>query len=283
MKFNKKALTYAAGLLSGIGALAVGGSFAVDSAVPYTFEDGQVISADVMNDLFSKIKNTTSGFESAAELTGTWSCTQYQAGSPTFSVSAGAPNSAFSQISNSNVWSGSSTWTFSNSGNSLSVTNFIPIAANEALNNTVTCYAARADLQFDVLLAEGYLLLSGKNLAGGCTTPGLSVTITKISPYKFKYPVQNGFGVCVSQTQPPAIPSGLTLSGATLSWTDNSSDETAFVVMKKSAGGSWTALATVSANTTTYTDSSPASGDKYRVKARNANGDSLGSNVVRTQ
>ena len=70
MKFRKSILIYAAGIVTGAGALAVGGGFAVDSSVPYTFEDGQVISADVMNDLFAKIKNTSVGFENVAELNG---------------------------------------------------------------------------------------------------------------------------------------------------------------------------------------------------------------------
>lgn len=282
---RKELLIYTAGIISGVGALATGGIFAVDSAIPYTFEDGQVISADVLNDLFSKIKNTSVGFESVSELSGSWSCIQYDV-----SGSAGAsgfPSTNFTQNPTTGVYEGNNTWTFATTGanTTLATTNYLVGAMLSSQNNTGTCASNTGNTVYDysVTLAEGYLLLGKKTLLAGCVTTPTALQIQKVSPYKFKYPTSSGFGICTKQNQPPAIPTGLGVNGGTLSWTDNSNDETAFVVYKKPQGGSWTEIGTSSANSTTYTDSSSSSGDKYRVKARSNNGDSLGSNVARVQ
>lgn len=282
MKFRKSILIYAAGIVTGAGALAVGGGFAVDSSVPYTFEDGQVISADVMNDLFAKLKNTSVGFENVSELNGVWNCNQYDVGgSPT----PGFPSSNFVLNGTTGVFEGNNTWTFATAAGAttLTTTQYLVGAATSSQNNTGTCAANTGNTSYDysVTLAEGYLLLGKKTMLAGCVTTATALQIQKVSPYKFKYPTRDGFGICVKSAQPPAIPTGLSIAGGTLTWTDSSTDETAFAVMKKSTGGSWTEIATVSANVTTYTDSASASGDKYRVKSRSANGDSLGSNVVR--
>jgi FtsP/CotA-like multicopper oxidase with cupredoxin domain/fibronectin type 3 domain-containing protein len=82
---------------------------------------------------------------------------------------------------------------------------------------------------------------------------------------------------------PPVAPSGLAFNAGTLSWTDNSRSETAFVVEKSQDGGiSWvevgridrllTALNTTG-GTESFTDPAWAMGDQYRVVAQNMVGD----------
>ncbi|MDF9408361.1 MAG: Exoglucanase B precursor [Pelotomaculum sp. PtaB.Bin013] len=85
----------------------------------------------------------------------------------------------------------------------------------------------------------------------------------------------------------PAAPSDLTatvLSSTiiTLTWDDNSSNETGFIIERKKAGGSYTQIATVDANTTTCTISGLAGNTKYyyRVLAYNSSGNSVYSNEV---
>jgi hypothetical protein len=81
---------------------------------------------------------------------------------------------------------------------------------------------------------------------------------------------------------PPAIPSGLgaTATGETnvdLSWTDNSSDETGFIVQRSTTSGSgFTTVTTTAADATSYSDSGLSAGTSYfyRVMATNASGDS---------
>lgn len=62
----------------------------------------------------------------------------------------------------------------------------------------------------------------------------------------------------------------------TLSWTDNSSDESNFVVERKVGAGAFEVLATLPADTTTYQDNGLAMATSYcyRVLATNALGSS---------
>ena len=66
-----------------------------------------------------------------------------------------------------------------------------------------------------------------------------------------------------------------------LSWNDNSSDEIAFLIERKlGTSGSYSQIATVGANKTTFTDENLTTGSLYyyRVRASNANGNSPYSN-----
>lgn len=83
-------------------------------------------------------------------------------------------------------------------------------------------------------------------------------------------------------------PSELTASAVSssqinLSWKDNSDDETGFKIeRKKGEGDTFSQIATVGANVTTYSDTglSPSTTYYYRVRAYNASGDSSYSNTA---
>lgn len=84
----------------------------------------------------------------------------------------------------------------------------------------------------------------------------------------------------------PAAPSNVSATNnsnntATIRWSDNSDNETSFQIerQKQNRNGSWGSptLLTASANTTAYTDSSGSGTFRYRVRARNASGDSAWS------
>lgn len=85
---------------------------------------------------------------------------------------------------------------------------------------------------------------------------------------------------------PPAAPSNLvaTASGCNtivLNWTDNSSNENNFILQRAlSLNGNYTTIASLAANTTTYTNSGLINGKRYyyRVRATNAAGNSSWSN-----
>jgi hypothetical protein len=87
----------------------------------------------------------------------------------------------------------------------------------------------------------------------------------------------------------PAVPSdlaavvtqGVQSSSVTLTWSDNSTNETWFYIERQVASGSWGLRAQVNADITTYTDTGLAANSySYRVRARNSNGTSLPSNVA---
>jgi titin len=85
---------------------------------------------------------------------------------------------------------------------------------------------------------------------------------------------------------PPAAPSALAASAVStnqinLSWTDNAADETGFKIERKTgAGGTYSQIATVATNVTTYHDIGLAASTQYyyRVLATNSVGDSAYSN-----
>jgi fibronectin type 3 domain-containing protein len=86
----------------------------------------------------------------------------------------------------------------------------------------------------------------------------------------------------------PAAPSGLTITSlltnkVSLSWTDNSGDESGFKIQRKTGvTGTYAQIKQTGANVTTYTDNDTALKDGtlyyYRVCATNAAGDSAFSN-----
>ncbi len=87
--------------------------------------------------------------------------------------------------------------------------------------------------------------------------------------------------------QMPAAPSNLTAdfvsrSVQTLSWTDNSNDETGFGVERSTDGVNFNQIATVAANVTAYKDKSLSRNTTYyyRVRALHPSGDSGYSNVT---
>jgi fibronectin type 3 domain-containing protein len=84
---------------------------------------------------------------------------------------------------------------------------------------------------------------------------------------------------------PPLPPTALTATAVSptrvnLSWTDNSSNETAFAIFRKAPGGDFVRIATCAPNTTTYADTtaSPAKTYTYRLRATNNVGASAWSN-----
>ena len=89
-------------------------------------------------------------------------------------------------------------------------------------------------------------------------------------------------------SEAPAPPSSLTITSllsnkVSLSWTDNSNNETGFKIQRKTgATGTYATIATTAANATAYNDITVTDGTVYyyEVSATNAAGDSAFSNEV---
>lgn len=71
-------------------------------------------------------------------------------------------------------------------------------------------------------------------------------------------------------------------SSVTLTWTDNSDNETGFKVQRALFGGVFSTIDTTAANVVTYTDETVTAGTRYEYKivATNADGDATASNTV---
>jgi parallel beta-helix repeat protein len=86
---------------------------------------------------------------------------------------------------------------------------------------------------------------------------------------------------------PPDAPSNLTTAAVAssridLQWADNSDDESGFQIERRVAGGTFSAVASVGANVTSYSDIGLSAGTtyEYRLSAVNSTGQSPASNVA---
>jgi hypothetical protein len=102
-----------------------------------------------------------------------------------------------------------------------------------------------------------------------------TLVISDNAPYSPHLVPLSGYGT----PGPPAPPNGLSarygsLTQLNLTWTDRSSDETAFEIQQRLYSGDWSLIATLPANSTGFADSglTPLSTYLYRVRAINAVG-----------
>jgi len=276
----RKLVIYCSGLITGVGIAVASVSGAIDSIIPYHFKDGDVISADTLNDLFTQIKSGSQGFQSEAELAGDWSCTTYDPsdnGNPQFQ------QVNFTADSASGLQKLVQTWSFTNAGRTLTVDK--ARLGGLMQSNTGVCPAVTS-FAYSARVVESALMLTGVSGGGSCTSgTGFVAPITKLSPYRFRLTTTSSSGMtviaCIAQNQPPEIPSNLAAvassSGVSLTWTDNGGAPTEFVVYKKT-NGSFAQLATTTS--TSYADASGSAGNLYRVQSKNANGSSIASSAA---
>ena len=147
---------------------------------------------------------------------------------------------------------------------------------------------------------ENGFAIERKTGAGGTyaqmATVGANVTVYTNSglaantQYYYRIRATNSAGASVYSVEanattfpfPPAAPSGLAAtalssSSIRINWTDNANNETGFKIERKTgAGGTYSQIATVGANTTTFTNTglSATTTYFYRVRATNLGGDS---------
>ncbi len=250
-----------------------------NGTIPYHFKDGEVISADVMNDMFNNIKNVVEGFSSPEELTGIWSCTTYTA-------EANCGVSGFSLTPRGILKSKAQDITFTCDATSCRWTaaEFWP---GSCLSDFT--YGRQLVQRYDL---SGYVIISlPAPMPDNTWIPSGQVhSYRKLGPNVFIWNITGSlpatsFASCEKQLLPPTIPADLAATvdngKVSLTWTDTSSDETAFVLFRKAGEtGAWAEVGTVPANTTTFSETLSAGNYSYRVAARNANGDSLGSNMT---
>ncbi len=250
-----------------------------NGTIPYHFKDGEVISADVMNDLNDKIRNVLEGFSSPEELVGVWSCTTYTAEASCGVAGFLPTEKGILKSKTQNITfacdSGSCRWT---------APDFWP---GSCLSNFT--YGRQLSQNYDIL-GNQFISLPAPVVGETWTPSGQVHLYRKLSPNSFTWNITGSlpatsFARCDRQLNPPAIPSDLAVSvantAATLTWVDNSTDEAAFAILRKLGNsGNWAEIGTVTADTSTFSETLSGGTYSYRVLSRNANGDSLGSNVV---
>ncbi len=200
------------------------------------------------------------------------------------------------------------------SGNSLSptlppqsITLFVVSAANS--NKTPAAVALGSPTSGFVPLAvsfdgsgsydpDGTIVSYAWNFGDGATAPGIAPSHTYTTPgtYSARLTVTDNQGASASTTvtinansNPPSAPSNLTatpVSGSqiNLTWTDNSANETGFKIERCAGSGcaNFAQIATVGANTKSYSNTGLKRNTsyRYRVRAYNSSGNSAYSNTA---
>ena len=255
-------------------------SYGEDFKSIHNFSAGDVLSADVLNELFTYIKES----KTVADYTyilGAWTCTSL------ISNEAGAQNNtsewSFTTTDNLSMKL-NSTITFSDDGDSTySLTTSSP---NPIIFDNTSSYSS----PFSIL--EDTMTITVKASSGNDF--GAFYALSKLSKNKFRMSLINqesafmvNFVICNRKNIPPDAPTNLTSSvsskSISLSWTDNSNNETGFEINRKdSLTGSYSLITTTIQNITSYTDTVSSSGTYwYRINSTNSNGDSVGTNLVK--
>lgn len=269
-----------------------------DETINHTFRSGDVISADVLNDVIAKLNDRLKGFTSPAELVGTWTCRSYI--SIIWNVSSGTllgsvnAHSGYVENSNGMVYVAEQEVNFLDDGDGT-----YSYTAEFSLRDQAESYSVATVKVSDPQVADydliDNLLILGPNsnwISGITDNAGWSVDtiitrITRLGPNKF-YSV---FGhndvntICERLIKAPTLTTQLQVSHeaglVTLTWTDNLTDETGFKVLRKdSLTGTFSLIGTATADSTSFEDTVEAGKYWYRIVATNNNGDSMGSNVV---
>jgi hypothetical protein len=271
---------------------------AEDFETTHTFAAGDIISADMMNELFEYIEDSNKTI-TAADIVGNYSCT---------SRNIFLTNASYSSCKTYNGDEGlyitqSGTITFSADGDGTHTYTTGSV-------NFLGCYYTNAISTYPFVIRNNVMFTSiNRPEPSNSAYIRTEIALERVSATRFLMTHKDPSGgsgsqhvECDKTATPPTNPTAFAIATTGLSnvltWTDNSSDETGFNVYKRTSSvnsdggtvyGSWVLInsgagLTVNANIVTYTDTVSAAGDYwYRVKANNVNnGDSVGSKVIKT-
>jgi Repeat of unknown function (DUF5650)/Fibronectin type III domain len=169
-----------------------------------------------------------------------------------------------------------------------------PITGSNSVRGTITDGGSSQNFSFGSTNSQLVVGRPAENIVtvfvqGGIATPTPTPTPTATStPTPTPSPTPTPTATPTpTPGQKPAAPTNLVATALSssqigLSWTDNANNETGFQVQRSTNGVNFTAIATLGANVTTYTDNgrTPATTYYYRVGAFNASGNSAFSNVA---
>ena len=257
----------------------IGGDF----DTPHTFSAGDTISADMMNEIFDYIKNANKMI-SASELIGTWSCLLYTKSGEC--RTAGWDNATDGVIL-PYVHNTDNITLIDDGDGTYSYTTPVP--------NIFSC-ADTVHAGFGDWIVKNnalWIVFSSGGNAGEPTDANdvKVVKLKKVSNTKLLMEYNSAsipvLAECDKCCQPPIAPTldNVTSSGktVTLTWTDNSNDETGFNVWRKDSNkGSWDNV-TSSVTFVDATASDTVTEAKeywYRVSAINSYGESIRSKVI---
>lgn len=257
--------------------------FAKDFKTPHTFKPGDIISADILNEVLSNIAQTKTA-PTNSDFIGSWSCTSYL----TFITTAadmipyGVKNTYLAQTG----W-----YVYQPNGDMTIADNGDGTMAVTGIKEPFLFQSDYDGIQpFSLRIVEGFLVFNFHEPA----YPGTAwFQLERPSPTKIllnKFQTSGGivsFVLCDKSNIPPEAPEDLTVtlinSTVNLVWSDKSTDETHFTILRKtSLNGNWIEITNTGANITSFSDSNLPQGTYwYRIRAKNGHGNSTATNVVK--
>lgn len=236
-----------------------------NDGLPHNFNAGDVISADVLNEMFERV---APGAGKLSEIIiGTWTAKNWDTQLVDLDVPAEGTLTVNSLTDITYQGNVTLAGLLSNGETIPGVTSPSTISRISSVGNS----ALLVDLEWGI--DEGQIY----------THHVLHLTPNRIIISN----IYNGVTALTRINTSPSRPSGLSADvdglAVTLVWTDNSDDETGFNILRKgNIKGSFSVITTTGADAITYEDTVPEAGRYwYRIKATNANGDSIGSKVVK--
>ena len=243
--------------------------------------EGDVVSADVLNEILTQIRSIQTGGIATADLIGTWQCTS--------TLRPGAEGSGVIHNGYTQNLLGLYTMTQEvtiTTHNDLKVRFNYPHNFGQGFLETNAQNCLGHIVNGKIVMTNG--LTDTGSYEDTCYNTGF-YDIQKIANQCFRMEnINDSTTNCRKTSIPPLAPTSLSVtqtSGATdsvtLTWTAGDATEINYDVKRKdSAEGTYTSIGTPTAET--YVDATATAGKTYwyRVYAINTNGTSLGSNVV---
>lgn len=240
---------------------------------------GDVISADMIKDIFSRISGVSTGM-TPEELDGVWSCTSFNRNRDADNFNG--LHNGYTDNSDGIGSSMSQDITFTKQNNDTFIVTYQNNIGQNSMANSSgnTCKGKLIDGALFIMNSPGF--------TGTCNNVGL-YGMRRISKQCFVWEVTNSFPfssatTCQRKTPAPLAPTNLVaaLSSGTvsLSWAAVDAGTVSYTLKAKtSATGTYSDVAT-DITGTTYTDTLTSGTKWYRVFGVNASGVSTGSNVV---
>tara|TARA_B100001559_G_scaffold320518_1_gene332962 strand:+ start:369 stop:1175 length:807 start_codon:yes stop_codon:yes gene_type:complete len=250
-------------------------SFSDDYKSANRLQDGDVISADVFNDILDRIELTLKS-ASASDLVGTWDvvqtiCPSGALGNCT-SLSVTGAGTAVDNLYRQRA----DTVTFSDDGDgtfSFQTSNYCAFVRTGAGNSPCSGGYAVVDGRF-ILNSGGFAAYTFRKVSNTRIVLGMNASGSG-SFNIIRLDKKN-----LAPNPPTALSASLSGSSVSLSWTASEGGATSYTVKAKtSATGTYSDVVTNNSGTT-YTDTLSSGTKWYRVFAVNSDGTSVGSNVV---
>ena len=250
-------------------------SFSDDYKSANRLQDGDVISADVFNDILDRIELTLKS-ASASDLVGTWDvvqtiCPSGALGNCT-SLSVTGAGTAVDNLYRQRA----DTVTFSDDGDgtfSFQTSNYCAFVRSGAGNSPCSGGYAVVDGRF-IINSSGFAAYTFRKVSNTRIVLGVNASASA-SFNIIRLDKKN-----LAPNPPTALSASLSGSSVSLSWTASEGGATSYTVKAKtSATGTYSDVVTDNSGTT-YTDTLSSGTKWYRVFAVNSDGTSVGSNVV---